>query len=107
MNTQALWNALVWWMVSSMALAALAAVWAALNWAGYVREMRARARRQEARMEARRLAPICEAELGPGARYRTAIVDRLAARLEQRGFHDADDLAGDAVTEMLTERQAD
>ena len=96
--------ALVWWMVASMALAALAAMWAALTWAGYIRAMDARARRQEARREARRLAPVCEAELPPAARFRSAIVDRLAGELERRGVAGADDLAGDAVAEMLAER---
>ncbi len=96
--------ALVWWMVASMALAALAAMWAALSWAVYIRETDARARRQEARREARRLAPIFWASERAGTRTERNVMRHLAAELMARGYERPDELAGDAVAEMLAER---
>ena len=95
---------LVMGVAVAMILAALACVVAALTWAAYIRRMSARAQRQEARWEAARLAPVCEAELRPEARTRGQITDRLAVELEARGHKDADDLAADAVGEMLADR---
>ena len=95
---------LVYGLVAAMILAAWAVMWAALTWAGYIRRMGERARRQEARAEARRLASICEAELRPECRTRGQITDRLAIDLEARGHKDADMLAADVVGELMAER---
>ncbi len=95
---------LVYGFAAAMILAALAVVFAALIWAAYIRRLGERARRQEARAEARRLAPVCEAELKPEQRFRSMIVDRLEVDLAARGYKDADMLAGDAVGEMMADR---
>ena len=97
-------SVLVCGFAAAMILAALAFVAAALTWAAYIRRMGDRARRQEARAEARRLAPVCEAELKPEHRVRYMIVERLAGELERRGYEGVDDLADDAVGEMMAER---
>ena len=87
-------------VAGSMILAALAVAAAALTWAAAIRRMGERARRQEARAEARRLAPICEAELKPEYRSRGMVIDRLEAELEARGYKNADELAMDAVGDL-------
>ena len=97
-------SALACGFMAAMILAALAVMYAVLTWAFYIRRMSERARRQEARAEARRLAPVCEAELQPEHRTRWQITDRLWGMLEARGYKNADELASDAVGEMMAER---